>query len=182
MAEEKQPSEEQVSNEEKSQQSEQPQQQLNIQKIYCKDVSFETPNSPQVFTQNIQPEMKTELNTQVNVLDEKGIFEVVLSVTVTAEYDNKTAFLAEVNQAGIFSIMGFEKANLDGILGSYCPNALFPYAREVVSELVSKGGFPQLVLQPVNFDAMYAQHLQSRQEAAASKNAETAEEGSEAIH
>lgn len=157
--------EEQASNENSAQQSEQsPQQQLAIQKIYCKDISFETPNSPQIFTQNIQPEMKTELNTKVNVLQDKSIYEVVLTVTVTAEYEDKTAFLAEVNQAAIFSISGFDKANLDGLLATYCPNLLFPYAREVISELVSKGGFPQLILQPVNFDAMYAQHLESLQQ------------------
>lgn len=163
--------EEQATNEDNNQQSDKPQQLLQIQKIYCKDISFETPNSPQIFTQNIQPEMKTELNTTVNVLQDSNIFEVVLTVTVTAEYENKTAFLAEVNQAAIFNISGFDKPTLDGLLATYCPNLLFPYAREVVSELVSKGGFPQLVLQPVNFDAMYAQHLQSQQEASDNKNA-----------
>jgi len=156
--------EEQTPNDNNTQQSEQAAQQLAIQKIYCKDISFETPNSPQLFTQNIQPEMKTELNTTVNVLQDNGIYEVVLTITVTAEYEEKTAFLAEVNQAAIFSISGFDKPNLDGMLATYCPNLLFPYAREVISELVSKGGFPQLVLQPVNFDAMYAQHLQSQQQ------------------
>ncbi len=171
--------EEQTPNEGATEQSDKPQQQLNIQKIYCKDVSFETPNSPDVFTQNIQPEMKTEINTKVTVLDEKGVFEVILSVTVTAEYDSKTAFLVEVNQAGIFNISGFDKPNLDGVLGSYCPNMLFPYAREAVSDLVTKGGFPQLTLQPVNFDAMYAQHLQ---EAQAQQEKSMADAGSESIH
>jgi len=155
--------EEQTPNEGNAQQSEQSAQQLSIQKIYCKDISFETPNSPQLFTQNIQPEMKTELNTTVNVLQDTGVYEVVLTITVTAEYEEKTAFLAEVNQAAIFSITGFDKPNLDGMLATYCPNLLFPYAREVISELVNKGGFPQLILQPVNFEAMYAQHLQSQQ-------------------
>jgi preprotein translocase subunit SecB len=158
--------EEQTPNENNAQKSEtdQPAQQLTIQKIYCKDISFETPNSPQLFTQNIQPEMKTELNTTVNVLQDNGIYEVVLTITVTAVYDDKTAFLAEVNQAAIFSISGFDKANLDGLLATYCPNLIFPYAREVISELVGKGGFPQLILQPVDFGAMYTQHLQSQQE------------------
>lgn len=123
--------------------------------------------------------MKTELNTSVNVLA-KNTYEVVLTVTVTAEYDGKTAFLAEVNQAGIFNISGFDKANTDGLLGSYCPNALFAYAREVISELVAKGGFPQLVLQPVNFDSMYAQHLQIRQKQ--TEDAKNGETGSEAVH
>ena len=176
--------EEQIPDQNANQESKVAQQQLAIQKIYCKDVSFETPNSPQVFTQNIQPQMKTELNTAVNVLAE-NTFEVVLSVTVTAEYEDKTAFLAEVNQAGIFNIAGFDKANLDGLLGSYCPNVLFAYAREVISELVGKGGFPQLILQPVNFDAMYTQHLQARQKIAeeeTEKQTESVDNSSEAIH
>ena len=172
---------EQTSNENKTPESEQVQQQLAIQKIYCKDISFETPNSPQIFTQNIQPEMKTELNTSVSVLAESGIFDVTLTVTVTAEYEDKTAFLAEVNQSGIFNISGFEKATLDGLLATYCPNLLFPYAREVISELVSKGGFPQLILQPVNFDAMYAQHMQSKQNNTADTSTEE-NTGNEAIH
>ena len=171
---------EQTPNENKATESEQTQQQLVIQKIYCKDISFETPNSPQIFTQNVQPEMKTELNTSVSVLAESGIFEVTLTVTVTAEYEDKTAFLAEVNQSGIFNISGFEKATLDGLLATYCPNLLFPYAREVISELVNKGGFPQLILQPVNFDAMYAQHMQTKQEENAAES--TANTGNEAIH
>jgi preprotein translocase subunit SecB len=172
MADEQNP--EQTDDQKKSDQV--PQQQLAIQKIYCKDVSFETPNSPKVFTENIQPEMKTELNTAVNVLAE-NTYEVVLTVTVTAEYDGKTAFLTEVNQAGIFNISGFDKANLDGLLGSYCPNVLFSYAREVVGDIVTKGGFPQLVLQPVNFDAMYNQHLQTKQQ-----QASEAESSSDAVH
>lgn len=146
-------------------QAQAPQQQILIQKIYTRDISFETPNSPHIFTENIETQMKVDLNTQVNVLDEQGVFEVVLVVTVTAEAgEEKTVFLVEVNQAGIFTIQGFDKEQLDHILATYCPNLLFPYARETVSELVSKGGFPQLVLQPVNFDAMYAQHLQAQQQ------------------
>ena len=138
------------------------QQEFSIQKIYCKDVSFETPNSPQIFAENVQPEIKIDLNTSVNVLTDKQIYEVVLRITVTAMTGETTAFLAEVHQAGIFNVSGFDKPNLDGMLGSYCPNILFPYAREAISDLVTKGGFAQLILQPVNFDAMYAQHLQAR--------------------
>lgn len=136
-----------------------------IQKIYTKDISFETPNSPVIFTQEGQPELKVDLNTMVNPLAE-GVFEVVLQVTATTTIEDKTAFLAEVHQAGVFNITGFEAQHLDGMLGSYCPNILFPYAREMVSDLVARGGFPQLVLQPVNFDAIYAQHLQERQKQA----------------
>lgn len=147
-----------------------PKQTISIQKIYMKDVSLETPNSPELFTQNVTPSMKVDLNVSINVLDKKGIYEVVLAVTVVAESEDKTAFLVEVNQAGIFNIVGFDKANLDGLLGSYCPNILFSYAREAVSELVSKGGFPQLILQPVNFDALYTQKLQANQAAAESES------------
>lgn len=138
------------------------QQQFAIQKIYCKDISFETPNSPQIFTDKWEPELKIDLHTAVNPLAEQ-IFEVVLTVTATVKAADKTAFLAEVQQAGIFNIVGFEKQQLDHTLGSYCPNLLFPYIREVISDLVNKGGFPQLLLQPVNFDAVYAQHVQQRQ-------------------
>ncbi len=137
-------------------------QQFIIQKIYCKDVSFETPNSPEMFTLKWEPELKVDLHTAVKPLG-KDTFEVVLTVTVTVKVGEKTAFLAEVEQAGIFNVVGFEKQQLDAMLGSYAPNILFPYIREVISELVNKGGFPQLILQPVNFDAVYAQHLQERQ-------------------
>ncbi|MCP3850398.1 MAG: protein-export chaperone SecB [Gammaproteobacteria bacterium] len=142
--------------------SEAVEQQFIIQKIYCKDVSFETPNSPEMFTLKWEPELKVDLHTAVNPLG-KDTYEVVLTVTVTVKVGEKTAFLAEVEQAGIFNVAGFEKPQLDAMLGSYSPNILFPYVREVISELVNKGGFPQLILQPVNFDAVYAQHLQQRQ-------------------
>lgn len=142
--------------------NETPEQQFIIQKIYCKDVSFETPNSPQMFTEKWEPELKVDLHTTVNPLADH-VFEVILTVTVTVKVGDKTAFLAEVQQAGIFNVSGFEKPQLDAMLGSYSPNILFPYVREVISELVNKGGFPQLILQPVNFDAVYSQHLQQRQ-------------------
>ncbi len=155
---------------------EQAQQQFVIQKIFCKDISFETPNSPQIFTDKWEPELKVDLHTGVNPLAD-NVFEVVLTVTATVKTDDKTAFLAEVQQAGIFNVSGFEKEQMDHMLGSYCPNLLFPYVREVISELVNKGGFPQLILQPVNFDAVYAQHLQQRQ---AQGNAD--ESGTDAVH
>ena len=138
-------------------------QQFIIQKIYAKDISFETPNSPKLFTEKWEPELKVDLHTAINPLAE-GVFEVILTVTATVKVTDKTAFLAEVQQAGIFNVTGFEKAQLDGMLGSYAPNILFPYAREIISDLVNKGGFPQLILQPVNFDAMYSQHLQQQQD------------------
>ncbi len=156
--------------------SEAVEQQFIIQKIYCKDVSFETPNSPEMFTLKWEPELKVDLHTTVNPLG-KDTYEVVLTVTETVKVGEKTAFLAEVEQAGIFNVAGFEKPQLDAMLGSYSPNILFPYVREVISELVNKGGFPQLILQPVNFDAIYAQHLQRRQ---AKEKDETPE--SDAVH
>ncbi len=140
-------------------------QQFAIQKIYFKDVSFESPNSPQAFTDG---EWKPQINVQINSSHQAitdDTYEVLLSVTVTAKHNEKTAFLAEVKQAGVFTMSGFPQENLAGMLGAYCPETLFPYAREAVSELISKGGFPQLLLAPVNFNALYSQQMQQQSEA-----------------
>ena len=137
--------------------------QFILQRIYTKDVSFETPNSPAVFTENWDPETNVELNSTGNKLNDDDIYEVVLSVTVTAKLGDKTAYLAEVKQAGIFTLSGFSEQDLTAVIHSHCPNLLFPYVREVISDLVSKGSFPQMLLQPINFDALYAQHLQNQQ-------------------
>lgn len=145
---------------------EQIQQQFAIQKIYLKDVSFESPNSPAVFTEG---EWKPEINVQINTEVKSGgkdMHEVSLTVTVTARQQDKTAFLVEVKQAGLFLLTGFEKEQLGGMLGAYCPETLFPYAREAISDLVGKGGFPQLLLSPVNFNALYMQHQQQQAQAA----------------
>lgn len=134
-----------------------------IQKLYLKDVSFESPNSPAIFSeQDWQPEINVQLNTESNTLGE-SVVEVVLNITVTATHQEKTAFLVELKQAGVFTLEGFNDEEKGGMLGSYCPNVLFPFAREAISELVSKGGFPQLLLAPVNFDALYQQHLEKQQ-------------------
>lgn len=130
-----------------------------IQRIYVKDLSFESPNSPEVFRGEWSPQNELNLNTQVNRLDEQN-FEVVLTVTVTAKLGDKTAFIAEVHQAGVFTLGGFPDQELAPLVGAYCPNILFPYAREALTDVVSKGSFPQLVLQPINFDALFAQHQQ----------------------
>ena len=130
-----------------------------IQKIYLKDVSFESPSAPTIFTDDWSPEINMDLNSNGKAIEE-NVFEVELSITVTAKNKDKTGFLVEIKQCGIFSISGMDEANLNGMLGSFCPNILFPYAREAISDLVTKGGFPQLLLAPVNFDAIYAQHLQ----------------------
>lgn len=136
---------------------------FSIQKIYIKDVSFETPNSPDVFKgENFQPDINLQLQSRSRALD-GNIFEIVLEITVTAKVDKEsTAYLAEVQQAGIFNLDGFGDEDMTYMIGSYCPNILFPYAREVISDLVTKGGFPQLLLAPVNFDALLSQQLQQQ--------------------
>jgi preprotein translocase subunit SecB len=131
---------------------------FDMQRIYLKDVSFETPNSPAIFLEEWKPNIDVQVGTETNTLDD-GVFEVVLKVTVTNTIGEKTAFLAEVHQAGIFSVSGFSDQEMTHMVGSYCPNMLFPYAREAVTNLVTKGSFPQFVLAPVNFDALLAQHL-----------------------
>lgn len=136
---------------------------FGIQKVYVKDMSFETPNSPAVFTMDWKPEINLELNTQSSKIAD-GVHEVVLSLTVTAKLGDNTAYLAEVQQAGIFSMQGFPEAELAPMIGAFCPGTLYPYARETVSDLVSRGGFPQLVLAPINFDALFAQQIQKLQE------------------
>ena len=147
------------------------QQEFGIHTIYLKDVSFEAPNSPAIFQSQFQTNIEMNLNVETNKLAE-NIYEVVLSVTVTAKAiadenaepkpDDKTAFLVELQQAGVFSLSGFDEDSLGPMLGIYCPNVLFPYARETTASLVAKGGFPQLILEPVNFEAMYAQHVNSQ--------------------
>jgi preprotein translocase subunit SecB len=141
--------------------AEQEEKQFSIQKIFCKDVSFETPNSPKIFTSKWQPKVDFNLGTHVDPLED-DVFEVAITVTVTVKVEKQVAYLAEVVQAGIFTLKGFSETERGPLLGSYAPGALFPYAREAISDLVSKGGFPQLLLAPVNFDAAYAQHVQQQ--------------------
>jgi len=143
---------------------EQAQQQFAIQKIFIKDVSFESPNAPAVFSEGEwKPEVNVQINTETRALSEE-LHEVTLSITVTAKQLEKTAFLVEVKQSGIFHISGFEQEQMGGMLGAYCPETLFPYAREAISDLVTKGGFPQMLLSPVNFNALYMQHQQQQQD------------------
>ena len=139
--------------------------QFNIQRIYTKDISFESPNAPQVFLGEWKPELNVNLQSQINDLGNDNM-EVVLTVSVEAKDGEKTSFMAEVQQAGIFMVKGFKDEEKGPLLGIGAPNALFPYAREAISDLVTRGSFPQFVLQPVNFEAMYAQQLaQQRAEA-----------------
>jgi len=134
---------------------------FGIQRIYVKDMSFEAPHSPEIFTAEWRPDVDLNLSTETAPLG-PDIYNVVLVVTVTVKVGETTAFLAEVHQAGIFNIAGFDEQERGHMVGSYCPNVLFPYAREAVSDLVVRGGFPQLLLSPVNFDALYAQHLRKQ--------------------
>jgi preprotein translocase subunit SecB len=150
----------------------QAQQQFMMQRIYNKDLSFESPSSPAIFRKQWQPKVNVDLNTRSNPIDEQGNFEVVLSITLTAKIEEDTAFLVEVQQAGIFYITGFAPEDLRRILGTAAPNILFPYARENIDSLVVKGGFPPVMLAPVNFDALYQQALaRAAQEAQAGAEA-----------
>jgi preprotein translocase subunit SecB len=134
--------------------------QLMLQKIYVKDVSFEAPNAPQIFQeigeQDLQPQVQLNLGQRATDLG-GDMYEVVLSLTLTCTLGERTAYLAEVQQAGLFGIAGFSEGDHAGIIGSYCPNLLFPYARQVISQLVLEGGFPPFLLQPINFDALFAE-------------------------
>ena len=135
--------------------------QLTIQKIYLKDASFEVPGAPQIFQEQGQPQFKLELAQRVQQFAENQ-YEVVLGVTLTCELNDKTVFIAEIKQAGIFGLEGFEQDALQAVLGTYCPQALFPYARSSISELVLAGGVPPFVLQPINFDQLYAEQMRRR--------------------
>ena len=138
-----------------------PQKQLLLQKIYVKDLSFESPKAPMVFTTNVSPQ--TQLNVRSSAQQvAQDTEEVTLTITVEAKDKDSTLFLAEVAQSGIFVIQGYTPEERGILLGSFCPNTLYPFAREAISELVSKGGFPPLLLQPLNFDAIYAQAAQER--------------------
>jgi len=138
-----------------------PQKQLLLQKIYVKDLSFESPKAPMVFTTNVTPQ--TQLNVRSSAQQvAQDTQEVTLTITVEAKDKDSTLFLAEVAQSGIFLIQGYTAEEQSMIVGSFCPNTLYPFAREAISDLVSKGGFPPLLLQPLNFDAIYAQAVQER--------------------
>jgi preprotein translocase subunit SecB len=139
--------------------------QFAIQRIYTKDISFESPNAPQVFISEWEPKINVDLSTEIQALSEDTI-QVVLTVNVVAKHEDKTAFLVEVQQAGIFLAKGFSEEELGPLMGIGAPNALYPYAREVVSDLITRGSFPQFTLQPVNFEQMYAQQMASKKESA----------------
>lgn len=151
-------------------------QEFIIQKLYIKDLSFESPSSPTIFRADWQPKLTLDLNVNSNKLDDVT-HHVVLTVTATVVNGDKTAFLAEVNQAGIFTIKNFGEEQLHHLLGSYCPAVMFPYARETISSLVERGGFPPLYLAPINFDALYQQEMEKRK---AENNAKAKDDAGEA--
>ncbi len=144
---------------------EKPKLQFAVQRIYVKDISFEAPNSPAVFQQPFKPKVNLDLNTSSQQVQE-GLFEVVVKVTAQVNHSEEgtTSSLAEIQQAGLFKISGIEGEQLDHTLGAFCPNVLFPYARECIDNLVNRGGFPPLMLAPVNFEAIYAQRKKRQAE------------------
>ena len=149
------------------------QQQFVLQRVYLKDLSFESPGTPGVFRKQYQPQVSVDLRTQSTGIENDN-YEAVLTVTITAKLDDETAFLVEVQQAGIFLIRGIEGEELRRILAIYCPNVLFPYAREIIDSTVVRGTFPALMLAQVNFEALYAQAMQQAQKQAEEAGGEAA--------
>jgi preprotein translocase subunit SecB len=147
-----------------------PQQQsvFGIEKIYVKDLSLEIPHAPEVFLSAEQPQVEVQLHNESSVISE-GMYHVVLTVTITAKAGEKTLFLVEVAQAGVFQIRNVPESDLEPLLATACPTIIFPYAREAVSDVINRAGFPPVYLAPVNFDAIYMQRLQQAQEQAAPK-------------
>lgn len=138
---------------------------FGIEKVYVKDLSVEVPNAPQIFLDRDAPEVNVNLNTQGTAIGD-GVFDVVLTVTVTAKIGDKTVFLVEVGQAGIFRIANIPDEQMEPLIAVACPNILFPYAREVVADAITRAGFQPIVLQPVNFEAMYVARLEEQAAAA----------------
>jgi preprotein translocase subunit SecB len=136
---------------------------LTIQKLYVKDASFEVPNAPQIFQDQAQPQVQLNLSQKVANFAE-NLFEVVLTVTVTCKVGEKTAYLAEVQQAGVFGLTGFPAAELQQVLATYCPHTLYPYARQAIGNLILDGGFPPFNLQPINFEQLYVEQARRRAE------------------
>ncbi|HWN30452.1 MAG TPA: protein-export chaperone SecB [Burkholderiales bacterium] len=145
--------------------SEKQQAMFSIEKLYVKDLSLEIPNAPRIFLEREAPQVDVQIHTEGNPIDE-GVFEVVLTVTITAKLKDKTMFLVEAAQAGIFHIRNVAKGEIEPILGIACPNILFPYVREVISDVVSRAGFPPVILNPVNFEALYQHRRQQPQPSA----------------
>ena len=150
--------------------------QLVLQKIYIKDFSFESPQAPDVFATRVTPQ--TQLNIRSGAREVSGgAHEVTLTLTVEAKDEERTLFLIELEQAGVFQIQGYSPDEHQMLVGSYCPGTLYPFAREAISDMVSRGGFPQLLLQPINFDALYAQALRERQQSNGGEPVEIPQQG-----
>ncbi|HET7133586.1 MAG TPA: protein-export chaperone SecB [Gammaproteobacteria bacterium] len=137
------------------------QKQLVLQKIYVKDLSFESPKAPGVFSTNISPQTQLNIRTGTQEVG-PNMTEITLTLTVEAKDNEATLFLIEVAQAGVFTLQGYTPEERSMLVGSFCPNTLYPFAREAIADIVGKGGFPQLLLQPINFDALYAQAMRDR--------------------
>lgn len=144
--------------------SEQQQPQFGIEKIYLKDLSLEVPNAPQIFLERDNPQIEISVHNGAGPLEQPGLYEAVLTVTVTAKLQEKTVFLVEVAQAGIFQIVNLPPAEIDAVLGVMCPNTLLPYAREAVASLMTRAGFPPVLLQHMNFEAAYQERLRQLQQ------------------
>lgn len=144
--------------------SEQPQRVFQIQRIFVKDLSFESPAAPGIFMEKWNPSANLQLNNNARRIEGTDEYEVQVGITLTAEQDGKTVYLVEVKQAGIFTISGVEGEELEHLLGAYCPNILFPYLREVVSSTIAHGSFPAFQLQPINFEGLFQQAKAKRAE------------------
>lgn len=142
---------------------------FSIEKLYVHDASIEVPNAPAIFTERATPQINVELGNSAQQIEE-GIFNVSIKVTVTAKIEDKTAFLVEVTQSGIFAIRNVPQENMEPILAVACPNILFPYAREAISDMVTRAGFMPVLLNPINFEALYLQHQQQAAQAAGAPN------------
>ena len=140
--------------------------QLTVQKVYIRDSSFEAPGAPHIFQEQGQSRVELNLGQKAQQLA-PNVYEIVLTITVTCKLGEKTAYLAEVQQAGIFGLSGFDPQQLDMVIGTYCPHVLFPYARQTISTMVEQGGFPTFLMQPINFEQIYADNLKRRQAQAA---------------
>jgi preprotein translocase subunit SecB len=136
---------------------------FGIEKIYLKDMSLELPNAPKVFFEREAPQVEVNIHNEAASLEQEGLFEVVLTVTVTAKIQDRTIFLVEAAQAGIFQIRNIPQADIEAVLGTLCPNTLLPYAREAVASIVQRAGFPPVTLQHMNFDLVYQQRMQQMQ-------------------
>jgi preprotein translocase subunit SecB len=142
--------------------------QVLLQRIYLKDASVEVPQAPQVFTRQGTPQLDVQVGTATSMLS-AGVFQVMLTVTITAKLGDETTFLVEVHQAGIFQVSGFAaEAEIQAVLAGYCPGVIFPFAREAVADLIQRTGFPPVLLQPINFEALYVEHLTRARETGAS--------------